>query len=238
MAGERTGSACRTALALATGLSALAASGGAARGDYINYEFSGVVTTSAASGVPAGTQFTGTFAFDYSEKPSLVGSYEGSNAYYFGKVSTQSPPVQDASNLTLSLGSGQSYGNPGGIVVGITQSQYAGQYGYAKGPSTFASVGSDLFQHGALEVALSFTNETRAVYGSLAPPSSFHLADFQTSKLSVTSRGPGGASVLYEGQVTSLAAVPEPSGSFLFAFGLVLGLAQLGRGRRRAIKLS
>ena len=201
----------------ALGMFVLGAS--ATRGDVIQYHYQGVVTQAAAgSGIAPGTAFTGSIAYDPALKtPSLV--IEGHNQYEYGNGSP------GASGLTLAVGGTPLVIDSGHLVLGVSETEYAGQFGYSPSPATAVSLSSG--SNGPLAVSLSLSNPNRSVFGSLAPPGTLSLADFPSAQLTVDSRSPttGVVTSLFQGTIESLVPfqakpVPEPSG--LLVFGLAI----------------
>ena len=178
----------------------------------IQYEYSGVITTADPStGVAPGTRFTGTFAYDPGKDENWLG-YEGYQQYHYGKTPGNPGSVADGSGLTLQIGGRTILADQGGLLVGVAESEYPGQWGYRDangnpaGPYTQVSISSDGYT-----VGLNLSNPSRSVFGSLAPPPWLSLADFPQAQLNVTEWTDPGRKTLYTGTIDTLTAVPEPA---------------------------
>lgn len=220
-------------------LSAMLA-GSALRGQAspIEYEYSGVIDSALPStDVKPGTLFSGTFTYDPDKTPTGPGT-EGIRQYMYGKVPGIPGSGADGSGLTLTVGDYPVLRDPGGVQVAVSELEYAGQFGYKDtdgqpaSPYTTVSISTGNIVPGPLQVDLSFSDPTRSVFGSLAPPARLTLGDLPVAKLRVTEFTYPGVATVYTGTIDSLTAHPVPEPGAVACFMLLGGVAAI-RGRRR-----
>src|SRR3954463_8251486 len=163
----------------------------------IQYEYSGVISTADPStGVAPGTRFTGTLAYDPGKDVVWLG-YEGHQQYYYGKIAGNPGSVADGSGLTLQIGGRTILADQGGVLVGVSESEYPGQWGYRDANGNPAGPYTQLSISDGDTVSLNLSNPSRSVFGSLAPPSWLSLADFPQAQLNVTESTDPGQRTLY-----------------------------------------
>jgi len=157
----------------------------------MRYEYGGTITSAASStGVTPGTRFTGTFTYDPAGSPSAM-MIEGQTDSSYGLLALRPGAMADGSGITLQIGGKSVVPDPGGVSVTVTEQQYAGQWGYRNadgtgaGPSTTVTIGNGWAKDGPF-LGLELSNPTRALFQSLAPPSSLNLADFPVAEISVS----------------------------------------------------
>ncbi len=206
----------------------------------IKYEYGGVITSADTStGIAPGTRFSGTFTYDPAVTPPPL-MIEGMNQYSYGKANYVGA-VADGSGITFQVGDRTVLSNPGGVTISVYELEYPGQYGYrdANGPIgpftklsiTNSNIGD--YANGPI-VDLGLDNNSRSVFGSLAPPSVLNLTDFPDAKLIVSELTNPGERQLYAGTIDTLQAVPIPEPASLACWGLaVLGVIGMARRRKR-----
>lgn len=193
-------------------------------------KFSGT-TSVTMDGVPAGTPFTGTFAYDPGASAPLgdVPFYGGTKTVY-----------QDAYHaLTLTIGANTVretvpgvitlYDNvnpPSGVPVGDSMYTFTPGGGLPN-PSTGSFVGlTPNF------IYLGFVDHTGSAFAGPSLPSTLHLGSFTSVFVGVNFHPYGAGNTTVISSITSLTPVPEPAAWALMAAGLAtLGLVV---GRRRA----
>ena len=191
---------------------ALAPDAAPARAELMRFAFGGAITSAdPSSGVAPGTRFSGTFAYDPDSGSSGM-HFEGFHQYDFGKSVDWPWSAPDSSGMTLDLGGKSVYAFQGGLGLLMTGDEPF--IGYPRGTGTHVSIGNGSVGDSPIRVALDLANPDRAVYPSLAPPSSLDLADFSSATLTVNLGGPGSAG--YRGSLDTITRIlpspaPEPS---------------------------
>ncbi len=208
------------------------------RADRIEYRFSGKLndadpsTPAATDGHAAGTPFTGSFAYDPNETPTVSSTIQGSSNYMFGQAGPNTSP--DSSGLSIQVGGQTVYSLTGGLGLTVDMTPTPGviptpgPYPLPTNPHTHVGFSSGL--GGASMVAgIDLWNDNAAVLGSLAPPSSLNLSDFTAAMNIVADPGTAQSRILYQGTIDVLVEVTTPEPSTL----LVIGLAGAGFLARR-----
>ncbi len=181
----------------------------------MRYEYGGTITSADPStGITPGSRFSGTFTYDPAGSPSAM-MIEGQTTSYYGLLSFPPGAKADGSGITLQIGDKSVVPDPGGVSVTVSEQQYAGQWGYRNadgtgtGPSTAVTIGNIGTKDGPF-LGLELANPTRSLVQSLAPPTSFNLADFPLAQMSVSGRNLGGPASVYTGTIDTLQEVPVP----------------------------
>jgi hypothetical protein len=201
----------------------------------IKYEYGGVITSADPStGVAPGTRFSGWFSYDPTAKPVSALMIEGMIQYGFGRVPGYPSPVADGSGITLQIGDRTVVSDPGGVAVQVSEVEYPGQWSFEPSPKTGVVISSGGIDDQSNQASLSLRNTSRAVFGSLAPPSALNLADFPDAKLTVTELTHPGERQYYAGTIDSLQPVPIPEPASLACWVLAaLGVTGMARRRKR-----
>ncbi len=202
-------------------------------GAVIEYQYSGTITwADPSTGIAAGSPFSGTFAYDTSITQPAI-SIEGSNQYFSGSSGGAFPGGgANGSGLSLAVDGHSMYSTQAGLQVGVSEIEYAGQYGYQSSPQTHVTVSNGNLSDPSLAVSLNFGNSTSAVLHSLAIPSAINLADFNQAQLTVDDNSAVGKP-LYTGTIDLLSPAPVPEPSFVSVLGVVAaGWVARKKGRR------
>ncbi len=204
------------------------------RADLIKYDYSGTITSAApSSGIEVGTRFLGTFAYDPG-KPFGAFGFEGYHDYGFGTAGLGFGGfgVPDSSGLTLAIKGQPTISGQGGLALVMSGDEPF--IGYPRGTGTTVTIQSPpLMGPSGLAVTLVLSNPVRDIYPSLAPPTTFDLADFRSATLEVQAINAGRSTVLYSGTIDTL-TTPEPSTLIVLVLGAV-GWCVRGRARRRTL---
>ncbi len=167
----------------------------------IRYDFSGVITTAPAStGVAAGTPFSGSFWYNPSQGTAL--GFEGFTEYSSRGTSS------DAAGMSLSIGDASKLLGPNNFFMTM---EYTPAYGPSDPtpPSSEARIG-DSDPSSSLTLILSNPTANLMAKSTLGVPGTLSLSDFTTTQLDYIQKSAGG-NVEYQGVITSMTAVPEPT---------------------------
>jgi hypothetical protein len=212
----------------------VAMSGPIAHADLMKFSYSGTITSADAStGVTPGATISGTFAYNPTGSVA-TNTYPGNASYVSGQTLMTPQAIADGSGLTVNVGGKSIYSNTSGVNVAVTQFEFAGQYGFAAGPSTTVAITNLNVDSAPVLVSLELTSPYKALYPSLASPAMLKLSDFSSAIISVYDfTGGVQSSLLYRGTIDTMLPAPAPEPSTV----IILGVAVAGwfaRSRRRS----
>ncbi len=236
------GSSTRCVALLALSAAWLVGAGAAnVHGSVIEYQFSGVITSSdPSSGVASGTPFSGTFSFDPSTN-SLGLGFEGFGQMLYGGASSGvASPSSSNDAFHLQVGGQSVLNETGSLEISESYMRYAGQFGYLDPhgtpdpPHTSVIVGTD--GPSTLSASLSLSNPSSWVPLQVDHPGDLNLGQLPDATLTLWKHAAGAGSMMFfQGTIQSLTAVPnntpEPP---LATFLLLASGAGFARSRRLA----
>jgi len=210
-----------------------------ARGSTITYQFTGTITSAAAStGVTAGTPFSGFFSYDPATVTGAI-TYEGHSQVHYGSAGFPSPP-EPADALSIQIAGHPVFQEVGGLMITRNFIDYPGQFGYkdAQGnpqlPYTTLGIIADL--DSGPRAALSLQNPNLSVPFLFNQAGALSLSDFPIATMQIVSDSHDSPpNVLYAGTIETLTpvTVPEPALAPLVCAAAGAWFVQSRRSSRR-----